>query len=96
MLLIDVDNVLNVAPGPRRPDGDWQVHEVRSYRGAEYTLHLNPEHGRWLTGLAELKAIAGPARLRLLSLVLRTKAGRRACATCCPSSIFRSRPSATT
>ena len=54
LLLIDVDNVLNVAPGPRRPDADWQVHQARSYRGTEYTLHLNPEHGRWLTGLAEL------------------------------------------
>lgn len=54
LLLIDVDNVLNVSPGPRRPNADWQVHKAQGPCGAEYTLHLNPEHGRWLTGLAEL------------------------------------------
>lgn len=52
LLLIDVDGVLNVQPSPRRPAADWQEHRVRGPRGVDFTLHLNPEHGEWLTSLA--------------------------------------------
>ena len=52
LLLIDVDGVLNVQPGPLRPAADWQIHRVRDPRGVEFPLHLNPEHGEWLTSLA--------------------------------------------
>lgn len=54
LLLIDVDGVLNVQPGPRRPAGDWQTHRVQGPLVAEFLLHVNPVHGEWLIGLSEL------------------------------------------
>jgi len=57
-LLIDVDEVLNVWPHALRPDGDWQGHTVLNERDVAYTLHLNPVHGEWLNGLADVYDLA--------------------------------------
>lgn len=57
-LLIDVDEVLNVWPGPTRPDGEWQVHSVANEFDQVFTLHLNPVHGDWLNGLADVFDLA--------------------------------------
>ena len=52
-LLVDVDGVLNVQPGPRRPQADWRGHRVLDAREVEYTVYVDPRFGEWLNGLAD-------------------------------------------